>query len=57
MDGNDFLGEETANLVQRYEKMLRNKSKDYFEAEAIEAIADYYIAHEKYKKAAFSLHK
>jgi tetratricopeptide (TPR) repeat protein len=51
MEGNDFLGEETSNFVQRYEKMLRNRSKDYFEPDAIEMIAEHYLQQEKYKKA------
>ncbi len=41
MDGNDFLGEEVSSNVQRYEKMLRNKTKDYFDADAIEGIIEY----------------
>ena len=51
MDGNDFLGEEVSSNVQRYEKMLRNKTKDYFDADAIEGIIEYYINHDKQKKA------
>ncbi len=51
MEGNDFLGEETSNFVQRYEKMLRNRTKDYFEPDAIELIAEHYLQQEKYKKA------
>ena len=51
MDGNDFLGEEVTSNVQRYEKMIRNKTRDYFDAEAIEGIVDYYIQTEKLKRA------
>lgn len=51
MEGNDFLGEETSHYVERYERMLRNKNKEFFEPEAIELIADYYISHDKLKKA------
>lgn len=56
MEGNDFLGEETSNFVQRYEKMLRNRTKDYFEPDAIEMIAEHYLQQEKYKKAESAIH-
>jgi tetratricopeptide (TPR) repeat protein len=51
MDGNDFLGEDVSSNVQRYEKMIRNKTQDYFDADALEGIIDYYIQHGKYKRA------
>ena len=60
MDGEDFLSEDVSNDVERYEKMLRNKTNEYFEAEALEEIIDYYIQHNKLKKAfaavAYALH-
>lgn len=51
MEGNDFLGEDVSSNVQRYEKMVRNKTRDYFDTEAIEGIVDYYIHSLKYKRA------
>ncbi|MCK6610691.1 MAG: tetratricopeptide repeat protein [Bacteroidia bacterium] len=51
MEGNDFLGEETSHYVDRYERMLRSKGREFFEPEAIELIADHYISHDKLKKA------
>ncbi|MCG9879847.1 MAG: tetratricopeptide repeat protein [Bacteroidia bacterium] len=51
MEGNDFLGEDVSSNVQRYEKMVRNKTKDYFDTEAMEGIIDYYIQTVKYKRA------
>ncbi len=51
MEGNDFLGEDISSNVQRYEKMIRNKTQDYFDVDAIEGIIDYYIQHGKYKRA------
>jgi hypothetical protein len=50
MDADDFLDEEVQSNVQRYEKMLRNKTREFFEAEALEDICDYYIQKEKLKK-------
>lgn len=51
MDADDFLDENVTSNVQRYEKMLRNKSQDYFDAETLENIIDYYIQKDKFKKA------
>jgi tetratricopeptide (TPR) repeat protein len=51
MDGEDYLSEDVSNDVQRYEKMLRNKTTEYFEAESLEEIIDYYIQTNKLKKA------
>jgi hypothetical protein len=51
MDGDDFLSEDVSNDVQRYEKMLRNKTTEYFDAETLEGIIDYYIQTNKLKKA------
>jgi tetratricopeptide (TPR) repeat protein len=51
MDADDFLDEDVTSNVQRYEKMLRNKTNDYFDAEALEIIVEYYIQKDKLKKA------
>ena len=51
MDGEDFLSEDVSNDVKRYEKMLRNKTTEYFDAETLEGIIDYYIQTNKLKKA------
>src|SRR6478609_8056611 len=51
MDADDFLDEDVTSNVQRYEKMQRNKSKDYFDAETLESIIEYYIEKDKLKKA------
>ena len=51
MDADDFLDEDVTSNVQRYEKMLRNKTQDYFDAETLETIAEYYIQKDKLKKA------
>jgi tetratricopeptide (TPR) repeat protein len=51
MDGDDFLSEDVSNDVQRYEKMLRNKTTEYFDTETLEGIIDYYIQTNKLKKA------
>ncbi len=51
MDADDFLDEEVQSNVQRYERMLRNKTREFFEAEALEDICDYYVQKEKLKKA------
>jgi tetratricopeptide (TPR) repeat protein len=51
MDADDFLDEETLSHAARFEKMIRNKSKDYFDAETLEAISEYYINGDKLKKA------
>jgi hypothetical protein len=51
MDADDFLDEEVKSNVQRYEKMLRNKSTEYFDTEALDTIIEYYIEKEKLKKA------
>ncbi|MES2690332.1 MAG: hypothetical protein V4658_08010 [Bacteroidota bacterium] len=51
MDADDFLDEEVQSNVQRYEKMVRNKTREFFEAETLEEICDYYIRKEKFKKA------
>jgi len=47
----DFLDEEITSQVQRYEKMVRNKTTDYFDAETLESIIDFYLTKEKPKKA------
>lgn len=51
LDGEDFLSEDVINDVQRFEKMLRNKTSEYFDAESLEGIVDYYIQTNKLKKA------
>lgn len=51
MDADDFLDEDVTSNVQRYEKMLRNKTQDYFDAETLESIIEYYINKDKLKAA------
>src|ERR1041384_2075672 len=51
MDPDDFLDEEVMSNVQRYEKMVRNKAKDYFDTDALESIIEYYINKNKLPKA------
>lgn len=51
MEGNDFLGEDVSSNVRRYEKMIRSKTHDYFDLDAIEGIIDFYIQHGRYKRA------
>ena len=51
LEGDDFLDEEVTNNVKRYEKMLRNKTNDYFDAEAYEGIIEFYIQKNRLKKA------
>ena len=42
--------------VDRYEKMLRNKTQDFFDTETIESIAEYYIVKDQLKKALDVVH-
>jgi tetratricopeptide (TPR) repeat protein len=51
MDADDFLDEDVTSNVQRYEKMLRNKTQDYFDAETLESIIEFYINKDKLKAA------
>jgi tetratricopeptide (TPR) repeat protein len=51
MDADDFLDEDTLSHAARFEKMIRNKSKDYFDAETLESISEYYINQDKLKQA------
>ena len=51
MEGDDFLSEDVSNDVQRYEKMLRNKTNEYFDTESLEGIIDFYIQTNNIKKA------
>lgn len=51
MDGEDFLDEEVQSNVQRYEKMMRNKTTEYFDPETLETIVDFYIEKDKLKRA------
>ena len=51
MEGDDFLSEDVSNDVQRYEKMLRNKTNEYFDTESLEGLIDFYIQLNKVKKA------
>lgn len=50
MDADDFLDEETTSDVLRYEKMVRTKTQEYFDAETLENIIEFYIGKEKLKK-------
>src|SRR5450631_3218662 len=51
MEGEDFLDKDVLSSVKRFEKMIRNKTQDYFDSETIESIAEYYIVKDKLKKA------
>ena len=43
MEGEDFLDKDVLSSVDRFEKMIRNKSQDFFDTETIESIAEYII--------------
>ena len=43
MEGEDFLDKDVLSSVKRFEKMIRNKTQDYFDTETIESITEYYI--------------
>jgi tetratricopeptide (TPR) repeat protein len=55
LNNNNFIeyepDAETANLIKRYENVVRRKSRDYFDEEEFEMIIDHYLSINKSKEA------